>query len=348
MSNLSHDIPEVFLLIGDVTFDKIAQLKRWIYRCAVEERELICILSGDAGMVDSVVDLKNTLEGLNVRFTTVGYGKIGSVVSAIYSLGDERVLMQDSELIITDFHPETIEFYKAKTLISETVWEEKVVNGIDSQWEVKKSELRKYELVTQSYSTIVKKIIKYYKEVEEAEHPYFLCEKFDSITAGTTIEYIYQCAANNQDVVMEICSEGGSFTALMAILDTIKVTKVNFIAIGGGLVGSSAAILFLTASIRALKSGTRFLMHKVFGNVNKESKFQQEEFAEFASKLKTMNTSLEKVWLPNTKISSEEYHKKVHSGKDWFIPQEDWKKYGIVTTEYDEIRNLIFESMKSE
>ena len=91
---------------------------------------------------------------------------------------------------------------------------------------------------------------------------FYFDEVFNATSAINMIKYIYDCAACNQDAVVEICSTGGEASSLSAIVETLRCTKVKLITIGGGIVASCAADLFLLGDIRCLKERTLFLLHK--------------------------------------------------------------------------------------
>lgn len=348
MARITINAPKVFWLVGDVTFEKIAELKKCLYKCEIEGSELICMISSNGGAVHSVADLRATLKQLNVHFTTVGYGLITSIAAAIFAMGDDRALMDGATLIITEVGDNVLDIYKDKTMVSDEIWKEKVVDSPKENWDVRKNELRKYGFVNQNYSTVARKIVSAYEEELPPAHPYFFSEEFDVASATKTISYIYQCAAYDESAIMEICSAGGSASFLRAIIDTLRATKVDLVAIGGGVVGSAAAILFLTAKVRALKEGTHFMLHKIYCITADNVGMQYDDLIRLGIEIRADNVGLERLWNPNTSISLEEYHKKVEGGRDWVPSEEEWKKYGIITIQYDELHKLILEVMKSE
>jgi len=242
------------------------------------------------------------------------------------------------------------EAYTTKTLLSKELFKEKVVEVKSKYWEmIKKEEWKKYGITTLSYSRMLKRILAIVKGFGQVKMPmFFFHEEFNAESALKAIVYIYSCAINNQDAIMEISSNGGKAACLCAIIDTLRLTKVKLITVGGGLVASCAADLFLMGEIRALKNKTTFLVHRGSYELTKNSSYVQEELEKFIEELRISNAKTESFWLPRLTITKEEYYKKVEGGKDWIVPEEEWKKWGIVTTEYDEVLKIILERMKTE
>jgi len=348
MSKAQNRVPEFFNLVYGINRQAVSRLKEFLYRCAAYNKDAIVFVSGSGGDEYCVNDIMATMKALNVHVTTIGFGAVQNVVAAVFCLGDNRILMEGAFFELTDLMFGANDAYTEKTLLSKETFKEKVSDSRKKKWLIKKSEWKKYGIITHSHSQIVRQMMKIFKSNEYEESMFFFDQGFDAPTTLRAIKYLYHCAANNQVAVIEICSNGGVGANLRAIVDTLRLTKVKLITIGGGNVASCAAILFLMGEIRCLKSGTKFLLHEGSTTIEEKTIYLQEDMEEAYRAMKADNIEVMNIWLSKTAVTKEEYKSKVEDGKDWIVPEEEWKKWGIVTTEYDEVNPLILERMKTE
>jgi len=333
----------VFWFVGDVTHELTAKFKRYLYQCKADGTDAIAMISGDGGKICCVRDIAETLKATKVHLTTVGFANVYSVTAAIFFLGDERVLMHGTNLILEEVEPTDKAFYSYNLSFSDEIWKEKVLSNRSKSWEVKESEWRKYGFTTMAYSKVVKRIVTIYGNdfSIDFQNCFFFCNDFELMQTVDFIEYIYECASIGKDVFVEISSTGGRANCLEAVLDTLRCTKLKLITIGGGEVASCSALLFLQGDVRTLKAGTEFLLHSSRIFPQKDSIFVAEDMAYEGKELIKLDKRFEELTFNKTAIPKEKYRSYIKGGIDWTVKEEYWKEYVIVTNTYEEVVEMI-------
>lgn len=343
MSITRNNPSYVFWFVGDVTHELTAKFKHYLYQCKANGTDAIAMVSGNGGKICCVRDIAETLKATKVHLTTVGFADVYSVTAAIFCLGDERVLMHGTNLILEEVGGIDKTSYSYKIHLTDEIWKEKVLDDASKAWEVKESEWKKYGFTTMAYSKAIKRIVKVYGSGFNINFQtcFFFCNAFELMETVDFIEYIYECASMGKEVCVEISSIGGRANCLKAVLDTLKCTKSKLITIGGGEVASCSALLFLQGDVRALKPGTEITLHNSRIFPKDGSVFVVEDLTYEGKELVNLDKLFEKLTLNKTLIPKERYRLEVKGGRDWMVNEEYWSEYGIITNTYEEVVEMI-------
>ena len=136
----------------------------------------------------------------------------------------------------------------------------------------------------------------------------------------------------DRDITMYINSPGGSFTALMAIYDTMQYVRPDVQTVCLGQAASAAAVLLAagTPGKRAALPNARVLIHQpATGGVQG----QVSDLEIQAKEIERMRKLMEETLARHTGKSAEQV--RIDTDRDKILTAEEAKEYGIVDQVFD-------------
>ena len=131
----------------------------------------------------------------------------------------------------------------------------------------------------------------------------------------------------DRDITMYINSPGGSFTALMAIYDTMQYVRPDIVTVCLGQAASAAAVLLAagTKGKRAALPNARVLIHQP---ATQGTQGQVSDLEIQANEIERMRRLMESTLSQHTGQTEEQVRK--DTDRDKFLTAEGAKEYGIV------------------
>ncbi|WP_301442103.1 ATP-dependent Clp protease proteolytic subunit [Corynebacterium sp.] len=131
----------------------------------------------------------------------------------------------------------------------------------------------------------------------------------------------------DRDITMYINSPGGSFTALMAIYDTMQYVRPDIVTVCLGQAASAAAVLLAagTKGKRAALPNSRVLIHQP---ATQGTQGQVSDLQIQADEIERMRRLMESTLARHTGQSEEQVRK--DTDRDKFLTAEGAKEYGII------------------
>ena len=131
----------------------------------------------------------------------------------------------------------------------------------------------------------------------------------------------------DRDITMYINSPGGSFTALMAIYDTMQYVRPDIVTVCLGQAASAAAVLLAagTKGKRAALPNARVLIHQP---ATQGTQGQVSDLEIQANEIDRMRRLMESTLAQHTGQTEEQVRK--DTDRDKFLTAEGAKEYGIV------------------
>lgn len=173
----------------------------------------------------------------------------------------------------------------------------------------------------------VKESNPYYKLFEE--RIVFLGVQVDDVSANDIMAQLLYLESDDPDreIQLYINSPGGSFTALMAIYDTMQYVRPDIRTACLGQAASAAAVLLAagTPGKRMALPNARALIHQpategIYGQVS-DLEIQSNE-------VQRMRKLMESTLATHTGRSQEQIHQDVE--RDLILPAEQAKEYGLI------------------
>lgn len=132
----------------------------------------------------------------------------------------------------------------------------------------------------------------------------------------------------DQDITLYINSPGGSFTALMAIYDTMQYVRPDIATVCLGQAASAAAVLLAggTAGKRAALPNARVLIHQPATTGGVQG--QISDLAVQAREIERTRTLMETTLARHTNQTAEQI--RIDTDRDKFLTADEAKEYGIV------------------
>lgn len=129
-----------------------------------------------------------------------------------------------------------------------------------------------------------------------------------------------------RDVTIYINSPGGSFTAFMAIYDTMQFIRPEIQTVCMGQAASAAAVLLAAGSKgkRLALPNSRILLHQPSGGAEGQSSDLEIQ----AREIKRMRTLMERVLSEHTGRDEEQIRKEIE--RDKIFTPEEAKEYGLI------------------
>ncbi|MCJ7858302.1 ATP-dependent Clp protease proteolytic subunit [Corynebacterium sp. LD5P10] len=131
----------------------------------------------------------------------------------------------------------------------------------------------------------------------------------------------------DRDITMYINSPGGSFTALMAIYDTMQYVRPDIVTVCLGQAASAAAVLLAagTKGKRAALPNSRVLIHQP---ATQGTQGQVSDLQIQADEIERMRRLMETTLARHTNRTEEQV--RADTDRDKFLTAEAAKEYGIV------------------
>ncbi|MBJ8346783.1 ATP-dependent Clp protease proteolytic subunit [Antrihabitans sp. YC2-6] len=186
---------------------------------------------------------------------------------------------------------------------------------------------------TEQTSYGVKTMDPYVKLFEE--RIIFLGSQVDDVSANDLMAQLLVLESQDpdRDITMYINSPGGSFTALMAIYDTMQYVRADVATVCLGQAASAAAVLLAagTPGKRACLPNARVLIHQpsVEGGIQGQVSDLEIQAAEIERMRRLMETTLAR----HTNKDADTIRK--DTDRDKILTAEDAKEYGIVDQVFD-------------
>ncbi len=137
----------------------------------------------------------------------------------------------------------------------------------------------------------------------------------------------------DRDITMYINSPGGSFTALMAIYDTMQYVRADVATVCLGQAASAAAVLLAagTPGKRACLPNARVLIHQPSLEGGIQGQVSDLEIQ--AAEVERMRTLMETTLARHTGRSAEQI--RIDTDRDKILTAHEAKDYGIVDTVFE-------------
>ncbi|MFF0492822.1 ATP-dependent Clp protease proteolytic subunit [Nocardia sp. NPDC003482] len=137
----------------------------------------------------------------------------------------------------------------------------------------------------------------------------------------------------DRDITMYINSPGGSFTALMAIYDTMQYVRADVATVCLGQAASAAAVLLAagTPGKRACLPNARVLIHQPSLEGGIQGQVSDLEIQ--AAEIERMRRQMEKTLARHTGKDADTIRK--DTDRDKILTAEEAKEYGIIDTVFD-------------
>jgi ATP-dependent Clp protease protease subunit len=131
----------------------------------------------------------------------------------------------------------------------------------------------------------------------------------------------------DRDITMYINSPGGSFTALMAIYDTMQYVRPDIVTVCLGQAASAAAVLLAagTKGKRAALPNSRVLIHQP---ATQGTQGQVSDLEIQANEIERMRRLMETTLSRHTGQTEDQV--RIDTDRDKFLTAEDAKEYGII------------------
>ncbi|NKY49213.1 ATP-dependent Clp protease proteolytic subunit [Nocardia vermiculata] len=163
----------------------------------------------------------------------------------------------------------------------------------------------------------------------------FLGNQVDDVSANDIMAQLLVLESQDpdRDITMYINSPGGSFTALMAIYDTMQYVRADVATVCLGQAASAAAVLLAagTPGKRALLPNARVLIHQpaTSGGIQGQVSDLEIQAAEIERMRRLMETTLSR----HTGKDAETIRK--DTDRDKILTAEEAVEYGIVDQVFD-------------
>ncbi|MEU0540720.1 ATP-dependent Clp protease proteolytic subunit [Nocardia sp. NPDC005978] len=159
----------------------------------------------------------------------------------------------------------------------------------------------------------------------------FLGNQVDDISANDIMAQLLVLESQDpdRDITMYINSPGGSFTALMAIYDTMQYVRADVVTVCLGQAASAAAVLLAAGAPgkRAALPNARILIHQPSsGGIQGQVSDLEIQAAEIERMRRLMETTLSR----HTGRDAETIRK--DTDRDKILTADEAKDYGIVDT----------------
>jgi ATP-dependent Clp protease, protease subunit len=160
----------------------------------------------------------------------------------------------------------------------------------------------------------------------------FLGSQVDDVSANDLMAQLLVLESQDpdRDITMYINSPGGSFTALMAIYDTMQYVRADIVTVCLGQAASAAAVLLAagTPGKRACLPNARVLIHQpsVEGGIQGQVSDLEIQAAEIERMRRLMETTL----ALHTGKTAEVIRK--DTDRDKILTAQDAVEYGIIDT----------------
>ena len=162
----------------------------------------------------------------------------------------------------------------------------------------------------------------------------FLCTQVDVTSANDIMAQLLVLESQDpdRDITMYINSPGGSFTALMAIYDTMRYVRPDVQTVCLGQAASAAAVLLAAGAPgkRAALPNSRVLIHqpRTQGTQGQVSDLEIE-----ANEIERMRRLMEETLAEHTGNTAEQV--RIDTDRDKILTAQEAVEYGLIDTVFD-------------
>jgi len=296
------------ILQGALKKNNFFDLEGYLIEASLCSREAIIILInvyfGDEEYIRAFKRLKDEIL---IPISIVG---VGNIANPIFLLGDKRYVMPNSKFSAT-----------------------KVEDFVDiySEYEIfENGQVDPETLVTGEWEAVKEQLLTIYGNVSLKKPYYRFFGFFDEKNMKNFFEYSFCRAAINKSAVVMLNSPGGEVQCLWVMMGLINALSINLITIGHNLVASCAAEFLMMSDKRYLAPGCKFMVH---GSKVDNSKMIDDNLG-LTNKEKVENVNYYVILYATckTRLTKEVILNETDNfSVDWFIPEDKWENFGIVT-----------------
>lgn len=316
-------------------------LTTFFVECKIHNEEALLIINSQSGNDSALNQIVSAYQDSGVHLTTIGMGMLANCSTALFCMGDERILLPETAFSI---HPGIKNYYE-KTGITKEVLKCKCSNN--TCWDFSEDEILKYNITTrphEGWMDIVMQTIR--KDKKRFSNYFSFASDFNSESATQLILFLINCKIHAKDGFVVINSGGGCIQQLKAILTAYHDSGVHLTALGTGTVGSCAAGLLCMADERLLAPRTKFLIHHSSISFDTSLPFpilkRKYESGQKAEKI------LVAAYTAKTGISREVFEEKCENGADWILTEGEIQKYAVTTRSSEGWLDILAKAMKQE
>ena len=118
-------------LTGKLDEKWTAEFIDYLYDCKFNEKEALLFVVGElGGNLECLLNIADTLQCTGVKLTTIGYGNINPIATALFCQGDERILIPGSRIVLTQLGNGCSKLYMEKTMVNQAIFNEKTIGNL--------------------------------------------------------------------------------------------------------------------------------------------------------------------------------------------------------------------------
>lgn len=218
----------------------------YVKECKANKKDALAFISGDAGgNPENVLTISRILKVIGVKLTTIGYGNINPVATALFCQGNERILIPGSQIAFAPLGNGYEKLYMLETGINQTIFELKMLET--STWLMKSDLWEMYRIITSEYTEFLDAISNFSCDAD-TQKPYFFMGELNAKSTKDILEYIYACVACDTEAILVLNLTGGDVKCLVTIISTIELLKGSLTTSSGERVASDDVESFLNSN----------------------------------------------------------------------------------------------------
>lgn len=328
-----------FIINSEVTTKLAMELTIFFAECKIQKANALFIIDSFGGNMEAVDQIVETYTASGVYLITIGAGTLDNCTSALFCMGDERILLPNTNFIL---HNDFLKYFCQKTKITEELFAK---NKVRKSWGISDEEYEKYGITTRNAEGWFDIVVEAMKSGERVYGDYFCFEgEFNNKTAIEVVRYFVECKLNGiKKATIIINSPGGEVQQLSFILEAYKESQLHLTVLGVGYVGSCGSCLFCMGDERILLPNTKFLIHYPSSKAN--GKILLEEIEGNYVGIRRCNKYIFELLSKKTKITKNIYTRKCKNSVDWILSDEEIQKYNITTKDSSKWMNALTEVM---
>lgn len=328
-----------FIIDSEVTTKIAMELTIFFAECKLQKANALLIINAAGGSMDAVAQIDDAYKVFGVHLITIGAGRLSNCTSALFCLGDERILLPNTSLSL---HIDFQKYFCEKTKITEEIFAQ---NKLKIAWLVDEKDYEEYGITTQNHEGWFDIVVEAMKDDNNLGAEYFCFSgEFNNKNAIEVLKYFVACKLNKAEkATILINSPGGAVQQLSFILEVYKASQLPLTVLGTGQVGSCASCLFCMGDERILLPNTKFLIHHP--SCDKNGKVLYDELIDESKGMIRCDNYIFEILSKKTKLTKYIYTKKCRKSEDWILSDEEIKKYDITTKDFSEWMNVLTEVM---
>lgn len=324
-----------FIIDSEVTTKLAMELTTFFVKCKMEKANALLVINSAGGNMDAVVQIVETYKAAGIYLITIGAGRLANCTSALFCLGDERVLLPNTSLLL---HNDFQKYFCEKTKITEEIFAQ---NKLKKTWLVDEKDYEEYGITTRNHEGWFDIVVEAMKDDNNLGAEYFCFSgEFNNKNAIEVLKYFVACKLNKAEkATILINSPGGEVQQLSFILEAYKASQLPLTVLGTGQVGSCGSCLFCMGDERILLPNTKFLIHHP--SWDKNGKLLYDEIRDESKGIIRCDNYVFEILSKKTKLTKYIYTKKCKKSEDWILSDEEIKKYNVTTKDSSEWINAL-------